>query len=79
MALIIVTILWSVFGRLDINANATGRLIVTSRSKVIQPISPGEIAAINVQDGQRVEQGDVLITLNVVGVDSEIEEFEQQL
>jgi len=79
MTLIVITLLWSVFGRLDINANATGRLMVTSRSKVIQPLLPGEIAAINVQDGQRVERGDVLIMLSVMGIDSEIEGLQQQL
>ncbi|OED43794.1 hemolysin D [Endozoicomonas sp. (ex Bugula neritina AB1)] len=77
-ALLIIIIIWSILGRLDINANATGQLIVTSRSKVIQSVTPGEITAIKVSDGQKVKAGDVLITLNPVGVESEIKELEEQ-
>lgn len=78
-ALVIITLLWSVIGKLDINANATGRLMVTSRSKVVQSVLPGEITAINVREGKQVKAGDLLISLNPVGTNSEIKEISQQL
>ncbi|PKG38876.1 HlyD family type I secretion periplasmic adaptor subunit [Psychromonas sp. Urea-02u-13] len=77
--LLIMTLLWSIVGKLDIHATATGRLLVSSHSKVIQSIEPGEVLAINVRDGQWVNKGDVLIELNPVGVISEVQELQQQL
>lgn len=77
--LLLITLVWSVVGRLDIHAGAAGRLIVSSRSKVIQSLEPGEVAAINVRDGQRVKAGDVLISLNPIGVEAEVRELEEKL
>ncbi|WP_020407854.1 HlyD family type I secretion periplasmic adaptor subunit [Hahella ganghwensis] len=76
---LLIALAWSVFGRLDINAGATGRLIVSSHSKEIQSIEAGEIKTIHVKEGQRVEAGDPLISLNPIGVDAEIAELEGQL
>ncbi|WP_157619148.1 HlyD family type I secretion periplasmic adaptor subunit [Psychromonas aquimarina] len=77
--LLLLTLLWSVIGRLDIHAGAAGRLLVSSHSKVIQSIEPGEVAAINVRDGQRVKKGDVLIELNPIGIKAELQELQEQL
>ncbi len=76
---LLVVLLWSIVGRLDIHANATGRLLVSSHSKVIQSLEPGEIVAIHVRDGQRVKAGDVLIKLNPIGVEAELRERQEQL
>jgi RTX toxin transport system membrane fusion protein len=78
-SLLIIALCWSIFGQLDIQANATGKLIVSSHSKVIQSLEAGEIMAIHVQDGQKVKSGDVLISLNPIGVDAEKKEIEEQL
>lgn len=78
-SLLIMALLWSILGQLDIQANATGKLIVPSYSKVIQSLEAGEIMAIHVQDGQKVKRGDVLISLNPTGVDAEKKELEEQL
>ncbi|KGM27301.1 hemolysin D [Photorhabdus luminescens] len=76
---LLVVLLWSIVGRLDIHANATGRLLVSSHSKVIQSLEPGEIVAIHVRDGQKVKAGDVLIKLNPIGVEAELKERQEQL
>ena len=76
---LISVVIWSVFGRLDIHAGAQGRLMVSSHSKIIQPLEQGEVALINVKDGQYVKKGDVLIALNVVDVNAEIERLTQQI
>ncbi|MBS9429666.1 HlyD family type I secretion periplasmic adaptor subunit [Photorhabdus akhurstii] len=76
---LLVVLLWSIGGRLDIHANATGRLLVSSHSKVIQSLEPGEIVAIHVRDGQKVKAGDVLIKLNPIGVEAELKERQEQL
>lgn len=77
--LLLGALIWSIIGRLDIHAVATGRLIVSSHSKVIQSLEPGEVAAINVRDGQRVKEGDVLISLNPIGVEAEVRELQEKL
>jgi RTX toxin transport system membrane fusion protein len=77
--LLLLTLIWSVIGRLDIHASAAGRLLVSSHSKVIQSIEPGEVVAINVRDGQQVKKGDVLIELNPIGIKAGIQEIQEQL
>jgi len=71
--------IWSIFGRLDIHAGAQGRLIVSSHSKIIQPLEQGEVVLINVKDGQYVKKDDVLIEFNVIDVNAEIERLSQQI
>ncbi|MEB5887484.1 HlyD family type I secretion periplasmic adaptor subunit [Enterobacter roggenkampii] len=70
---------WSVWGKMDIQANASGRLLISSHSKVIQPLENGEITDIAVHDGQRVHKGDLLVRLNPVSTDSEVEDLRAQL
>ena len=55
---------WSFFGRLDVNAVAPGKLEPTGRVKVIQPLDPGKVAAIQVENGQSVKAGDLLLELD---------------
>lgn len=78
-SLLVIALIWSILGQLDIHAVSTGRLIVSSHSKVIQSLEPGEVVAINVRDGQSVKAGDVLISLNPVGVEAEVRELEEKL
>ena len=64
MALVCAALLWSAFGTIDIVASATGRVVSSGRSKVVQPFETGVVHAIHVQDGQAVKSGDVLIELD---------------
>lgn len=54
---------WSYFGRIDIYAVASGRIQPSGRSKVVQPLDVGKVAAIHVRNGSRVERNDVLLEL----------------
>ena len=44
--------------------SATGKIVPSGRTKVIQPFETGVVRAIHVQDGQSVKAGDVLIELD---------------
>ena len=55
---------WSFFGRLDVHAVAPGKIETVSLSKVVQPFDNGKVAAIHVDNGQRVKAGDVLLELD---------------
>jgi hemolysin D len=64
VALFALALLWASLGHVDIVATATGKIIPTGGSKVIQPFETGVVRAIRVADGQTVNVGDVLIELD---------------
>src|SRR5262245_48008968 len=57
-------LVWAWAGTIDIVASATGRIVPSGRTKVIQPFETGVVRSIRVQDGQAVKAGDVLIELD---------------
>jgi hemolysin D len=59
-----IAIVWATFGHVDIIATAQGKIVPTGRTKTIQPLEPGIVAAIHVQDGDEVTAGQVLIELD---------------
>ncbi len=64
IGLFCVALIWSWFGTIDIVASATGKIVPSGRTKVIQPFETGVVRSIRVQDGQAVKAGDVLIELD---------------
>lgn len=72
-------LLWAIFGQLDIQAEATGQLLITSHSKVIQPLEIAEVTAIHVHDGQRVKTGQTLVSLNLISADAELKDLKTRL
>ncbi len=59
-AMIFAALIWSFIGRLDVHAVAQGKIETTGRSKVIQPLDPGKVTAIRVENGSRVKSGDIV-------------------
>src|SRR5258705_3322513 len=57
-------LLWSWWGTIDIVASATGKIMPSERTKIIQPFETGVVRAIRVQDGQAMKAGDVLVELD---------------
>ncbi|AMN44275.1 HlyD family type I secretion periplasmic adaptor subunit [Rhodoplanes sp. Z2-YC6860] len=55
---------WASWGTIDIVASATGKIVPSGRTKVVQPFETGVVRSIRVQDGQTVRAGDVLIELD---------------
>lgn len=64
MAVFTAAVTWAGVGWIDIVAVAPGKITPSGYSKVIQPYETGVVAAIHVQDGQVVKQGEVLIELD---------------
>lgn len=62
--LVLAVVAWSALSQVDIIATAPGKIVPTGRIKVIQPLEPGIVAAIRVQDGDYVSAGQVLIELD---------------
>jgi hemolysin D len=57
-------LVWAWWGTIDIVASATGKIVPSGRTKVIQPFETGVVRFIRVQDGQAVKAGDALIELD---------------
>lgn len=61
---LLIALVWASFGTVDIIATAPGKIITSSRTKIIQPFETGVVRAIHVRDGQHVKEGDVLIEID---------------
>jgi hemolysin D len=55
---------WAFLARVDVQATARGRILPAGDVKVIQPLDPGVVRAIHVQDGDHVSPGQLLIELD---------------
>lgn len=67
IALFCVALLWACLGKLDIVAVASGKTVVGSRTKILQPAETAVVKRILVRDGQSVKRGDLLIELDATG------------
>jgi len=64
LTLLVLLLLWSAFGQLDIVASAEGKLIPQSYLKIVQPSEQGVIRDILVEEGQHVKAGQVLMRMD---------------
>jgi hemolysin D len=71
MGLVVFTVLWSIFGRIDIIVNATGKIIPSARTKTIGSVDVASVKALYVTEGQEVHAGDVLVELDSSSSDAE--------
>ncbi len=79
IALFSLAIAWTCLGKVDIVASATGKIIPSGRTKVIQPFETGVVRAIHVRDGQIVKAGEVLIELDPTMNEAESKHLESDL
>jgi hemolysin D len=79
IALFCLALVWAFFGQVDIVASATGKIIPTGHTKVIQPFETGVVRAIHVRDGQAVREGEVLIELDPTMNQAETSHLESDL
>lgn len=71
MLIVVFALLWSIFGRMDIIVNATGKVIPSARTKTIASVDVSSVKALHVREGQVVRAGDVLIELDSSSSDAE--------
>jgi hemolysin D len=74
-----VALAWACLGRIDVVATATGKIVPSGRTKVVQPFETGVIRAIHVQDGQSVKAGELLIELDPTINEAESAHFRSDL
>jgi hemolysin D len=64
LAGLLITLLWSIFGRVDVVASAPGTLMPTGNVKIIQSPGSGVVRAIYIHNGDFVRKGQSLIDLD---------------
>jgi hemolysin D len=64
MALFISALLWAIFGKVDIVAVAPGRIVVSERTKLVQPLERSVVKRVLVNDGDQVQAGQPLVELD---------------
>jgi hemolysin D len=74
--LILVLLAWSVFSKIDIIVNASGKIIPSGYSKTIASIEVASVRALYVQEGQSVKADELLIELDSRATDSDREKAE---
>ncbi len=77
--LFVVALIWSIVGRVDVVATASGKVIPSGNVKQIQPIEIGYVRAIHVTNGQHVEAGQLLVELDPTVVAAEAEQADKSL
>jgi len=79
IAFAVLTLLWSIFGKLDMVATAQGKIVPNEMVKMIQPMETAVVRAILVNDGQKVKAGDVLIELDTTVTNADTIRLENDL
>jgi hemolysin D len=64
MLFFLLACLWAVFGEVDIVAVAPGRIVVSEKTKLIQPLERSVVKRVLVKDGDHVEAGQPLVELD---------------
>lgn len=64
IVLFLIALAWSIFGQVDIVAVAPGKIIVSERTKIIQPLEVSVVKRVLVRDGDHVEAGQSLVELD---------------
>ena len=79
MVLFVLALLWACIGEVDIVAVAPGRIIVSERTKIIQPLEASVVKAVLVKDGDRVKAGQVLVELDATMASADSASVQEQL
>ncbi len=64
LALFFITLIWTMFGKLDIVAVAQGKLVPQSFLKIVQPAEAGIVRDILVKEGESVKEGQLLMRMD---------------
>lgn len=78
-AVFLTALIWAFVGKLDIHAVAMGKIQASGRTKVVQPLEAGRVAAILVESGQLVKKGDVLVELDPTETAADLEALRREL
>lgn len=79
IVLFLIALTWSIFGQIDIVAAAPGKIIVSERTKTIQPLEVSVVKRVLVRDGDHVEAGQALVELDPTSAQADRTSIDEQL
>ena len=72
LALIVSMVIWMCFGKLDIVAVSSGKLVPQSFVKIVQPAEGGIVREILVREGDVVREGEILVRMDTQLADADV-------
>ena len=78
LGLLVTTVAWASWARIDIVSTAPGRVIPAGQVKIVQALDSGQVRSVRVTDGQRVRAGELLIELDPTESRAELELVDQE-
>lgn len=78
-ALFVIALAWAILGRIDIVAVAPGRIVVSERTKTLQPLEAGVVRRVLVKDGDAVQAAQVLVELDATNAQADSASVQEQL
>lgn len=72
-------LIWACVGKIDVVATASGKVIPSGKTKVIQPSETAVVKAIHIRDGQLVKAGELLVELDPTAADADIGRIQSDL
>ena len=70
-ALFVIALTWATIGEIDIVAVAPGRIVVSDRTKTLQPLEASVVKRVLVKDGDSVQAGQVLVELDATNASAD--------
>ncbi len=70
-ALFVAALAWACLGHVDIVAVAHGRIVVSERTKTLQPLETSVVRQVRVKDGDTVHAGQVLVELDATNAEAD--------
>jgi hemolysin D len=78
-ALFVIALAWATFSEIDIVSVAVGRIVVSERTKTLQPLEAGVVRRVLVREGEAVQAGQVLIELDATNASADGASLQEQL
>lgn len=79
MLFLLIAVVWAYLGKVEVVTVAQGKITSSSRSKTIQPIETAVVKNVFVKNGEKVRQGQLLIELTAMGVETDFSKSEETL
>ena len=74
-ALLLTLMIWAEIAVIEEQIRATGTVIVSSRSQVVQSVDGGSLKVLHVKEGQQVQAGDLIAELDPVRLQASTDEI----
>lgn len=79
MGFAVLALLWACLGKIEVVAVASGKIVPSGKTKLIQSSETAVVRAIHVGDGQTVKAGELLVELDPTAADADVRRIRSDL